>query len=139
MKAVRDEGLVLVRDVENAQRGYDAVQQRLTQTSLESQATQSNVNMLTQAVPPVEPATPRIGLNLLVALFVGTLLAALSALLLEMRDRRVRSASDVVAALGLPVIGVMHHPRARARLGRGQGPSMQQRLLAPLPTAGEVA
>ena len=47
MKAVRDEGLVLVRDVENAQRAYDAVLARFTQTSLESQTTQSNVNVLT--------------------------------------------------------------------------------------------
>jgi polysaccharide biosynthesis transport protein len=59
MKAVRDEGLVLVREVDNAQRTYDAILQRVTQSSLESQSTQSNVNLLTQAVAPLEPATPR--------------------------------------------------------------------------------
>jgi chain length determinant protein EpsF len=46
MKAVRDEGAVLVRDVENAQRTYDQIMQRLTQTTLESLATQSNVSVL---------------------------------------------------------------------------------------------
>ena len=53
MKAVRDEGTVIQRDVENAQRAYDAIFARLNQTSLESQTTQSNVNVLTQAIPPV--------------------------------------------------------------------------------------
>ena len=57
LKAVRDDGMVMQRDMENAQRTYDAVLQRFTQTSLESQTTQSNVNMLTQATPPLEPAS----------------------------------------------------------------------------------
>jgi uncharacterized protein involved in exopolysaccharide biosynthesis len=139
LKAVRDEGSVLQRDMENAQRTYDAILQRLTQTSLESQATQSNVNVLTQAVPPVEPASPRVLFNLLLALFVGTLLAVLVALLLELRDRRVRSADDAVGALGLPVLGVMPKPGAKARSGLARVSLMQQRLLAPLPQTGKGA
>ena len=139
LKAVRDEGSVLQRDMENATRTYDAILQRLTQTSLEGQATQSNVNVLTQAVPPVKPASPRILFNLLLALFVGTLLAVLTALLLELRDRRVRSMDDVFDALGLPVIGELLKPGSKLALGRN-GPSlMQQRLLAPLAQPGKGA
>ena len=136
MKAVRDEGMVLQRDVENAQRAYDAVQARLSQTNLESQTTQSNVNLLTQAVPPVEPSSPKLVLNTLLALFLGLLLAMGTAMALEMMDRRVRSIDDVVAALDLPVIGVMPRPGAR-RLGGGARLSlMQLKLLAPLPAPG---
>jgi polysaccharide biosynthesis transport protein len=51
LRAVRDEGQVLARDVDNAQRTYDAVQTRLTQTNLESQAKQSNVFQLSEASP----------------------------------------------------------------------------------------
>ena len=47
MKSVRDQGTVIMQDVGNAQRAYDAVLQRFTQTNLEGQATQSNVNLLT--------------------------------------------------------------------------------------------
>ena len=74
MKAVRDEGAVLVRDVENAQRTYDQIMQRLNQTTLESLATQSNVSVLSQAVAPMEPTSPRLLLNLAVAFFGGCLL-----------------------------------------------------------------
>lgn len=133
LKAVRDEGMVLMRDVENAQRAYDAVQQRLTQTSLESQTTQSNVHLLTQASPPLEPASPRVVLNTVAALFVGTLLAVATALILELRDRRVRGPLDMLATLKLPVIGVMPKPGSRLVFGKTPLGSIQQRLLAPLP------
>ncbi len=139
MKAVRDEGMVLTRDVENLQRAYDTIQQRFTQTSLESQTTQSNINVLTQAVAPIEPATPRILLNTLVSLFLGTLLALGATFLLELRNRRVRSLEDVVGALELPVLGVMPKPGSKARLGSRQVSLMQQRLLAPLPRVGKGA
>ena len=138
LKAVRDDGLVLMRDVENAQRAYDAVQQRLTQTSLESQTTQSNVNVLTQAAPPLEPASPRMFLNVILSVVVGAVLALGLALLLELRDRRVRSVDDLAMAVELPVIGVLTKPGSR-RGARRQAISMQQRLLAPLPQPGRAA
>lgn len=139
MKAVRDEGLVLVREVESAQRTYDAILARLTQSSLESQSTQSNVHQLTMAVPPVEPATPRVFLNVILSFVVGLLLAVAVVLLLELRNRRVRSIGDIVAALDLPVIAVMPGTGAAARLADRRMTSLQQRLLAPLPAPGGPA
>lgn len=127
MKAVRDEGMVLQRDVESAQRAYDNIQTRHAQSSLESQTTQSSVHTLTQAAPPVQPSSPNLLLNTALAVFLGSLLAVGTALLLELMDRRVRNADDVVTALELPVIGFMPKPggnRKRASL-------MQQRLMAP--------
>lgn len=138
MKGVRDEGLVLQREVENAQRTYDAVQARLAQSSLESQTTQSNVNVLTQAVPPLEPSSPNIPLNVALSVFLGGLLAVGTALLLELMDRRVRSVDDVIAALDLPVIGVLPKPGAK-RWSAGKALPMQQRLMAALPPAAKEA
>ena len=139
MKAVRDEGLVLLRDVENAQRSYDALLQRFTQTSLEGQTTQSNINLLTQATPPLEPSSPRIVLNTLLSIFLGTLLAVGTALLLELKDRRVRNVDDVVEALGLPVLGLMPKPGTQLQLGAGRVSPMQRRLMAPLPQSTQGA
>lgn len=133
MKTVRDQGMVIMQDVTNAQRAYDAVLQRFTQTNLESQATQSNVNLLTQAQPPIEHSSPNLVLNTALAVFLGSLLALGTALLLELMDRRVRNPEDAVAALGLPVIGVMPKPGSRLSLRGRQASLMQQRLLAPLP------
>lgn len=138
LKAVRDEGMVLLRDVENAQRAYDAIQQRFVQTSLESQTTQSNINLLAQALPPLEPSSPRVLLNTILAIIGGTLLAIGAALGLELRDRRVRNIDDAVDALGLPVIGSLPKPGSRLRIGSGSS-LMQKRLVTALPAAGKAA
>ncbi len=128
LKSTRDEGSVLMRDLESAQRAFEGVSARLTQSGLESQTTQSNVNMLTQATAPLKPSSPKILINTALSVVVGLLLGLGIALLLELRDRRVRSATDVVTALGLPLLGVMPKPGGR-RLGARRSLAMEQRVL----------
>ena len=86
LKAVRDEGAVLARDVDSAQRSLELVTQRYTQTNLESQTTQSNINLLTAATAPLKPSSPRILLNTVLALFLGLLLAVGIALAVPYRS-----------------------------------------------------
>ena len=137
MKAVRDEGQVLVREVENAQRAYDAVMARLTQTGLESQTTQSFVNILSAAAPPPVPSSPRILLNTALSVFLGLLLAVGAALTLELFDRRIRAPADVSGNLGLPVIGYMPKPDAKRFVSGRRLSLMQQRVIGlPAPTQG---
>lgn len=137
MKAVRDDGAVLVRDVENAQRTYDQIMTRLNQSTMESLATQSNVSVLSQAVAPVEATSPRLILNMAVAVFAGTLLAVALVIAMEMLDRRVRSADDVAQAVALPIIGVLPSPNARRLFGKATTANlMQQRLLGQAPGKG---
>jgi polysaccharide biosynthesis transport protein len=132
MKAVRDEGQVLARDVENAQRAYDAVQSRLTQTSLESQTRQSNVFRLSEATVPLEPSSPRVGLNLLLAVFVGAMVAVALALGLEFMDRRVRDPQDLGSALGLAVIAVLPDGNKKPGAARRRSLLAQQRVVGRL-------
>ena len=115
MKQVRDELATLQRDLDNAQKAYEGVSQRLTQSRLESQFTQSNVSVLTLASEPVEPSFPNLLLNTVAAIFLGTLCGVGAAFMLEILDRRVRSAQDVSEMLQLPMLGVI--PR-RKRPGR---------------------
>jgi chain length determinant protein EpsF len=105
LKTQRDEASVLIRDVDNAQRLYDAALQRAGQSRLESLATQTDVAVLNPAVPPIEPSSPKILLNTLLAIFLGTLLGIGLAFLMEMIDRRVRSAEDLTSGLDIPVLG----------------------------------
>jgi uncharacterized protein involved in exopolysaccharide biosynthesis len=100
----RDEVSVLQQDVDSAQRAYEAINLRYNQSNLESNSTQTNVSVLTPATPPLEPSTPKVLLNVLIAIFLGTLLAVGAALILELLDRRVRSAEDLEQSLGLPVL-----------------------------------
>lgn len=107
IKKQRDELSVLQREVESAQRAYEVVSQRLTQTNLESQVTQTNVVLLHPATEPLEPSSPKLLLNLALSIFLGSMLGVGAALLMEMRDRRVRSAEDILEALEVPLLGVL--------------------------------
>jgi polysaccharide biosynthesis transport protein len=110
MRTAREEGAVLIRDVESAQRAYDAVVSRLNQSSLESQTTQSNGYVLAEALPPLRPSSPKVVLNVALSIAIGTLLAIGAALLLEYVDRRVRTVEEVTELLGLPIFGVLPKP-----------------------------
>lgn len=107
LKEGRDEAGMLQREVETAQRSYELVSQRLMQTNLESQNTQTNVSVLTPAQPPLDHSSPKLLLNTALAIFLGTLLGVGAALLMELIDRRVRSAADLAETLGLPVLAVI--------------------------------
>lgn len=133
LKSERDEIGVLQRDVENAQKAYEAILTRLNQTSLESENTNTNVSVLSPAVAPGAASTPKIGLNAALAVVIGSILAVGAALLLEFLDRRVRSASDVVIALDLPVLGSMPKPGPASRIGGGHRPRIASQVLARLP------
>ena len=110
----RDELNVLRRDIETAQRAYEVVAQRASQTNVESQANQTNIALLNPASPPADPSKPRVVLNILVSIFVGTMLGLGVAMALELLNRRVRSADDLAEALGLPLLGSIAHVGARA-------------------------
>lgn len=98
------EGMVLQQEVDAAQKGLEAISQRYTQTSLESQTTQTNVSILTPAEPPLDPSFPKLLLNIVLSIFLGGLLGLGAALAMELFDRRVRSREDVEQALNLPVL-----------------------------------
>jgi uncharacterized protein involved in exopolysaccharide biosynthesis len=105
IKKQRDEIGFLQADVANAQRAYDLVTQRLTQTSLESQSQTANVMIVSPAATPLRPVSPRPALNALVALVLGLLLGTAIALVRERLDKRVRSESDLREALLIPMLG----------------------------------
>ena len=121
VKSERDEAAVLLRDIDAAQRAYDAVAQRFTQTSLESQSNQSNIAVLTPASEPIRPSSPKPVLYSIIATIVGLMLGVVAAFTWEMLDRRVRSSDDLELALDIPVL---------AKIGRDKGAGGGRRLLA---------
>jgi len=140
MKALRDDAAVLARDVDSAQRAYDAIQTRLTQTSLESQSTQSYVNVLSPATPPLEPSSPRLVLNSLVAIFLGAVLGLGLILLRELFDRRLRSVTDISNLLGVPTLGTLPKTaRAKRLFGKPRTQLLQNRILGQLPSQAKGA
>jgi succinoglycan biosynthesis transport protein ExoP len=96
LKQQRDGLDVLNREVENAQRAYDAGMQRTNELRLTSRLDQTNIAVLNPATPPAKPAGPKVLRNILLAVLAGAILGAAAALALELIDRRVRSSADLL-------------------------------------------
>ena len=139
LKAVRDEAAVLQRDVESAQRALDAITQRLSQTSIESQTTSSNVYMLAQASPPAKHSSPNVMRNAFFATLGGMLLGIGVCMLLELLDRRVRTVDDAMALVGLPILAVMPRPRRRLQRRKMYLPNWLVKPALPMRRRKEMA
>jgi chain length determinant protein EpsF len=96
---------VMTRDVENAQRSYDAVLARFMTNKIESRAKSTNVALLTPAIEPLKPQHPKMGLITGLSVLIGGLLAAAVVYILESLDRRVRSRADLESRLAVPSLG----------------------------------
>jgi protein tyrosine kinase modulator len=130
MKQQRDEQVVLVREVESAQRAYDAVSNRLTQTTLESQSSQTNIYLLSSAVEPNRHSRPRLLLNVVAAIVLGLVLGIGVAVGREIIDRRVRSEIDLVGVFDAPVLARID-PDTRGAGGRRLLGVKRRQLAAP--------
>lgn len=101
----------LEREAEASKLIYETFLKRFKETSEQQTLQQSQASTLSYAVPPITASSPRKSLIMLLTL-VGSLgLAVGLALLLEALDTLLRSAEQVEAATGLPVLGMM--PRLR--------------------------
>ncbi len=115
LNRTRDEMNVLLRDVENAQRAFDVSSQRGSQTRIEGQAEQSDIAILNPAVVPTEPDGPKVFRNVLLSVFLGILLGFGLAFVLELLDRRVRSAGDLSDSLDIPLLGAIEWNKTSQR------------------------
>jgi chain length determinant protein EpsF len=116
LKRASDERDVLSREVESAQRTYDAATQRASAVRLESRLDQGTVAVLAPATPPLDPARPRPLLNTVAALMFGLALGVGLAVASEWRDRRVRCGADIAAATGVLLLAEISIPRRGPRL-----------------------
>lgn len=117
----RDELNVYRRDVEAAQRAYETVSQSASQTRLQSLTNQTNVVRLNTAMAPIDPSSPKLSLNLLIAAFIGTLLGVGFAMVLELMNRRIRSTEDIMQMLDLPVLASISSNGVKRRMVGGPG------------------
>ena len=85
---------------------------------MEAQSTQTDIAVLNPAIAPIEPSKPRVFLNILLALFLGTLLGVGIGFLIELLDRRVRSGQDIAARLEIPILAEVLKPRRFFSLSR---------------------
>jgi chain length determinant protein EpsF len=122
LRDARDQSLVLMRDVDTAQKAYEAALQRYLVNKVESGAQQTNITVLNAAAEPSRPAKPKVPLNIALGVIVGLTLGLGAVFLLELLDRRVRSTSDLEGALvEAPLLGTLQ-PWQPSRLLGGADP-----------------
>ena len=107
LRSDRDQVAVYIRDVDTAQRAYEAISSRVGQFTLESLNNQANTRLLSPAVEPLQPSRPRIAVGILGSILGGLALGMLAAWGWELIDRRVRDPEDMLVMAGVPVIGVL--------------------------------
>src|ERR1700743_1594055 len=112
----QDEYTVLKRDVESARAAYDSSLQRGGETRLESQLKNTNTAILNYAYPPMKPSSPKLLLNLALAIILGAMLAISASLIKERYDPRVHSREDLLEGADLAVLAEL--PRARVSMRR---------------------
>jgi chain length determinant protein EpsF len=112
MRDAKNQAFVLTRDVETAQKAYEAALGRHLVNKVESGARQTNVTILNPATEPSDPSKPRRMINILLGFVIGTVLGLGAVFLLELLDRRVRSTTDLEAGLDVPLLGSLQpwHP-----------------------------
>ncbi len=138
-KGVSKNGLsTLQKEIDAEQRTYDYVQNRYSQASLEMHNNLPTATLLSRAEVPDESKK-----DIMIRSYWKILLLALglfgvfAAFLQEFFDRRVHSAEDISAYIGLPVIGTLPSPY-RSFWGRPELPSAQQsRLLRRVPALNQ--
>ncbi|WP_167772918.1 Wzz/FepE/Etk N-terminal domain-containing protein [Ramlibacter humi] len=114
LRQERNGAQVLQREVDNAQRAYDAVLLRASQTTVEAGAVRGTVSVLKAASAPLRPTWPRLKLNLAAAAVLGLLLGVFAALWREGWNRRLRIADDVTQ-LGQSLLVVLPDSAAPRR------------------------
>jgi chain length determinant protein EpsF len=107
LRQARHRSQVLIRDVDTAQKAYEAALQRFLVNKIESGAKSTNVAILNAATEPMMPAKPKVPLNLALGLFVGLMLASAAVFFLEILDRRVRSNADLEVGADVPLLGTL--------------------------------
>jgi chain length determinant protein EpsF len=114
MRTVRDEGALLLKELEAAQRAFDTVSQRRSQVALETAADTAGARVLTPATAPLEPHSPKPPLILTAAVILGLMIGVGGAIAWEVLDRRVRSVEDLAVADGVPVLGILSNKPVKA-------------------------
>lgn len=110
---------ILRREVDTNRALYDALLQRYKGVSATAGVSSNNVSIIDRADPPVKPVSPRLLLNLVLALFTGLLLGVGYVVLREHFDDAIRSAEDIESELGMNMIGLV------PALGPDQNPAAE--------------
>ena len=102
---------ILQREVDTNRTLYDGLLQRYKEIGVSGAVGTNNISIVDKAALPIIPRSPKLSLNLALALAAGLLIGILAALGLDYLDDSFKSPEDVEREVGLTVIGVVPKPK----------------------------
>ncbi len=97
----------LERKLQAAQSSYSQLLQRLEEIKIAENINIGNAHIISSAVVPTKPVAPRKSLYMAAGIIVGGMLAMGTALVLEARDKSIRTVDEARALFGSPLLGVI--------------------------------
>jgi polysaccharide biosynthesis transport protein len=97
----------LERRLQVAQTTYQQVQKQLQEVEVVEQQKVGNARIVSEALVPEKPVSPKVPLNLALGGFLGLLLGAGTALLLEALDKSLKNVDEAKRLLGYPLLGTV--------------------------------
>ncbi|MFO1261048.1 MAG: chain length determinant protein [Sphingomonadaceae bacterium] len=98
----------MASDIQVLKAQYDKALAKVADYEQQAQSTESGVRVMASAINPRNPEFPNVPMIIGGAIAFGFAVGTLSALIIELLNRRVRGMEDL-ANSGLPVVGVMGH------------------------------
>ncbi|WP_414753741.1 GumC family protein [Anabaena sp. CCY 9910] len=112
--------LQLQRQLQIAQTTYEQMLKRLQDIEVVENQNVGNARIVSEALLPKTPVSPRIFLSLALGGFLGFFLAIGAALLLEAGDKSVKTLEEAQQLLDYPLLGTIPAFDQKARLARGE-------------------
>jgi succinoglycan biosynthesis transport protein ExoP len=100
---------VLLRDVETNRALYENMLKSLKTTTAMENVPATNIRIVYPAMIPTKPSSPRTSLNMILAIFMGLLLGAGVAIIIENLDTTLKTPEDVEAWLKIPTLAMIPH------------------------------
>lgn len=98
---------IIQRDADTNRQLYDALLQRYKEIGIAGGVGVNNISVVDSAELPERPSSPRLFLNLALALLGGLALGAMAALLLEQLEQGISDPKLVETMLGVPLLGTI--------------------------------
>jgi capsular exopolysaccharide synthesis family protein len=103
---------ILQREVDTNRTLYDGLLQRYKEIGVAGGVGTNNISVVDRAERPSSPSSPKLLVNMMMALVAGTALGVAGAFGLEFTDDTFKSPEDVESGLAMPVVGVIPKPKS---------------------------
>ncbi|MBH8563670.1 polysaccharide biosynthesis tyrosine autokinase [Nostoc sp. CENA67] len=101
--------LQLERELAVARSTYEELLKRFQEVEVVVNQNVGNARVISPALVPKKPVSPRLTLNLALGGFLGILLGVGTALLLEARDKSLKTVEKAKQVFGYPLVGIIPH------------------------------